>query len=430
MNVIVGIMLATIVVLYRPIGTYLLTFLMKLGYNPRDDPATDTATDSEKEQHLGLGQVIPESPSMSQEDITASGIFDQKSILIIGGTRGIGYGIAVAIVAANPTRVTIVGRKESTGHHAVATLLKINSESTSSNTTIIDYVPGDLGTSASTKQLIQRLQTQAQQEEAQVRYDYLIVTAAVLTAPPYRNPTPLNQDGIEKCFGIGVVARFLLYRQAHTFMNMMKKTKNPNENENKNPNRNNNHVAATDCATATLSSSPLILNVCAAGDGKSEFDRKLVRSLAAPLHFLNDANYAVGNELMLRQLVLWHQKQESTSIPILTSHPGFIQTELLHDQGSLVAILVPFLCHFIGTDVLECGRREASKLGAISRTLFKLQQQPQQHARIPLIMVDNYGISRTMSSGMEQTMKDHGDWLWKLLLQIEAGGDSIQHYQG
>ena len=151
----------------------------------------------------------------------------------------------------------------------------------------------DLGMVASTKQLIQRLKTQAQQEEAQVRCDWLISTPAVLTAPQNCNPTPLNQDGIEKCFGISVVVSFMFYRQAHASMRM--KPNNPNENENKNPNRSNDYFTATSPHPATLSSSPLISNARAVWDGKSEFDRKLVWSLATPLHFLNDTNCAVGN---------------------------------------------------------------------------------------------------------------------------------------
>ena len=111
MNVIAGMILATIVILYRSIGEFILTFLMKLGHNPHEDPATNAVTDSDKEQlqqrqqHLDLGQDIPESPSMTQEEITSLGIFYQKSILIIGSNRSIGHEIAVAIVVENPTQV-------------------------------------------------------------------------------------------------------------------------------------------------------------------------------------------------------------------------------------------------------------------------------------------------------------------------------------
>merc|ERR1719270_3131051 len=116
------------------------------------------------------------------------------------------------------------------------------------------------------------------------------------------------------------------------------------------------------------STSPMILNVCAAGDGKSDFDRTLVRKLAEPIHFLNDANYAVGNELMLRKLVAEDRGNSDGTrfhIPILTTHPGFVHTDILKDQGFLVDIMVPFLCHFVGTSELEAGRREVSKICAM-----------------------------------------------------------------
>ena len=414
----IGISIATVLVLscYRRMGRYILTCCIKYGMNP-SDPA--------------VGQILPErtasaASSALVQDGMATGMFQHKSILIIGGTRGVGYGLAVALAqagAAAPLRITLVGRNAQTGQRAVATirqqLQQTTQEARTAGTTTergtsthIEYLQGDLGSAASTQVLIARLQ-QPQQEHKQ-RYDYLIVTAAVLTAPPYRNPVPLNHDGIEKCFGIGVVGRFLLYRQAHTFMTSTST-------------KTNTTTTLNSQSQSPLYSSPLIWNVCAAGDGKAGFDRTLVRALATPIHFHNDANYAIGNELMLRQFVLHPEPNTaSSSIPIITSHPGFIATELLHDQGWLVALLVPILCHFIGTDVYESGRRELAKLCAISQTLATVPSPP-----LPLrglTMVDHYGIGRTINAGMEHDMAKHGAWLWKLLLKIEEGED-IQKYQ-
>ena len=302
----IGISIATVVMLscYRRMGRYIFTCFIKYGMNPYN-PA--------------LGQILPERTSSAAssalvQDGMATGMFQQKSILIIGGTRGVGYGLAVALAqagaaaqAAAPLRITLVGQNAAqTGQRAVATIQQQVQQTTQEartagtttergTSTHIQYLQGDLGSAASTQVLIARLQQQQQESQSQSqheheheherkqRYDYVIATAAVLTAPPYRNPVPLNHDGIEKCFGIGVVGRFLLYRQAHTFM-----TKTTLKSQSQSP----------------LYSSPLIWNVCAAGDGKVGFDRTLVRALATPIHFHNDANYAIGNELMLRQFLL------------------------------------------------------------------------------------------------------------------------------
>jgi NAD(P)-dependent dehydrogenase (short-subunit alcohol dehydrogenase family) len=91
-------------------------------------------------------------------------------------------------------------------------------EKSSSSSPKINFVQGDIGTVASTNELLEKLR------RGDARYDYLIVTAAIFPQPKSRNPSPLNDDGVENSFGVGLVGRFLLYRKAHTFMNHPKTT--------------------------------------------------------------------------------------------------------------------------------------------------------------------------------------------------------------
>ena len=366
-SIVMTVVLGVVYFFYRYGGVrLLLLFLMKRGMNPID---TD------------LGQVIPEHDTLSYEQLD-------------------GHSAVTKIQAA------LVGIISAGDEDDDPTNTNTNSRPT------ITYRQGDLGTAASTHALIKVLQD----ESNSVRYDYLIVTAAVLTAPKFRNPTPLNEDGIEICFAIGVVGRFLLYRNATTFMNM--KQQPPK--------------TTTGTKSSSSHSSPMILNVCAAGDGKGGFDRTLVRTLATPIHFLNDVNYAVGNELMLRKLVSVNEQANNAvddgskfGIPITTTHPGFIATELLHDQGWWVDTLVPLLCHFIGMSAREAGRREVSKLCAIAIAAAGTKNQTQKPPKL-LAMVDNYGMGRAMNDEMKQNFTDHSDWLWTLLLTIEAG-ESIEN---
>jgi len=375
LSIVVTVVLGSAYLFYMYGARPMLLSLMKLGMNPIDPY---------------LGQVIPEHETLSYDQLHALGVLKGKSVLIVGGTRGIGYGTALAVAKAGASVVTIVGRNDKNGLLAVA---KIRSEigiedDDPKSIPNITYRKGDVGTAASTKKLVKALQDDS------VRYDYLIVTAAVLTAPKFRNPSPLNEDGIEKCFAIGVVGRFLLYRNATTFMNQSKNT--------------------DDDKSASLRS-PMILNVCAAGDGKGGFDRTLVRKLAEPTHFLNDANYAVGNELMLRKLLSVEQANAADGsrfrIPIVSTHPGFIETDLLNDQGFLVDTLVPFLCHFIGTGELESGRREVSKLCAIASGTNQKQNADVRKSK--LAMVDNFGRSSEPPCRLLRAQR-----CWRLFLTI------------
>jgi hypothetical protein len=45
-----------------------------------------------------------------------------------------------------------------------------------------------------------------------------------------------------------------------------------------------------------------------------------------------------------------------------------------------------------------------------------------------LTMVDNFGIGRLINGQMDKDLKEHGDWLWELLVLMEAGGD-LEKYE-
>ena len=355
-----------------------MTALTKMQLNPMDDE---------------VGQLIPEKDAPSYDEIISQGIIEGKSALVVGGTRGVGFGTALALAKSGASMVTMVGRNEANGSKAVS---RIRSELPSSLTIEVNFLQGDIGTVASTNDLVEKLIIGV------TRYDYLIVTAAIFPQPRSRNRAPLNDDGVEKTFGIGVVGRFLLFRKAHIFM------KHPNGSD-------DDHDGAH---------SPMILNVCAAGANMPRsFDRKLVRSLGYS-HMFNIANFAIGNELMLHKLVEVFNKGNSDgtpfNIPVITTHPGFLRTDLHRGQGLLMDLAEFIMVHFMGCSEEECGRREVSILCAIGNKRDERRRNSVPSSSL-LTIVDNFGYGRLINDRMARDLRENGDWLWELLLMMESG---------
>ena len=140
--------------LYRSIPA-ILTALTKLLKNPLDEE---------------LDRVIQETGAPSYKEIAALGIVAGKSALVVGGTRGVGYGTALALAMSGASLVTVVGRSAASGSRAVSRITnELADEKSSSSSTIINFVQGDIGTVASTNALLEKLQ-----RRDAPRYDYLI----------------------------------------------------------------------------------------------------------------------------------------------------------------------------------------------------------------------------------------------------------------
>ena len=358
-------------------GAYLLhktlpsivTTMAKIQLNPLDEE---------------VGKLIQEKGAPSYEEIKAFDNIAGKSALVVGGTRGVGYGTALALAMSGASIVTLVGRSEESGSNAVSKIIsELGGDSTPSTT--INFVQGDIGTVASTNKLVEKLQ------KGGVRYDYLIVSAAIF--PQRKDPSPLNADGIEKSFGIAVVGRFLLYHKAHSFMKM--------------------------ASSNDASHSPMILNVLASGTKLGmPFDRGLVRSLHS-FHLLNIANFALGNEIALHKLTKGGTNSDGTPfvIPIVTTHPGLLKTDLHRGQGLWMDVIESIGVYFMGSTEEECGRRQVSIMNAVGE-----KRQAKMTSSL-LTIVDNFGYGRRMNSGMEKDIAENGNWLWNLLLLLENGGN-------
>ena len=132
-------------IFYRSIPT-LMTVVTKFQLNPPDDE---------------IGQIVDEQHNndITYEELAALGVIKGKSALIVGGTRGVGFGTSMALAQAGAARVTLVGRNEVNGNKAVSRIKKsLQSSSSSSQCTKVTFLQGDIGTVASTKLFLKKLQ--------------------------------------------------------------------------------------------------------------------------------------------------------------------------------------------------------------------------------------------------------------------------------
>jgi hypothetical protein len=324
----------------KPVGIVLLFFALGLGPLLRYLKALGrTPMDPQ------LGHVELHTP----EELGKA--FINKRTLVVGGTRGIGRGVARAIAEAGGD-LTIVGRSPESGASAVAHL----KAHANSSTQQIVFFAGDLGTAKSAKTLVRWLEEAA---KTQGKYDNLVVTAAVF--PDWKEL--LNEDGLEKGHAIAVVGRYTLYRHMHRF----------------------------------LKDGGRVLNVLASGDKMARFERDLLTGQRNCTGLVECVlNWGSSSELM--QIGV-QESGKFKSITRVSTNPGFLRTELHSGQGLIVDLLEPVVAALIGISEDDCGVRQASILA--SERLPKGQ----------LSYVDEDMIGRTRSSELQTLADDHLLWL-------------------
>lgn len=134
-----------------------------------------------------VGAILPVGP-----DVLATR-FRGKSALVVGGTRGIGRGIAIQLakVGAN---VQVVGRSKMAGAGVVESM----TQAAPSAQQIFQARSHDLSTVKGCQQLVHELRDEG------VGFDFLIFTVGVW--PDTSNPVTV--DGVNKVFAVDVLGRF------------------------------------------------------------------------------------------------------------------------------------------------------------------------------------------------------------------------------
>ncbi len=290
-----------------------------------------------------------------------------KNALLVGGTRGVGMGTALALYRAG-AHVTIVGRNEHSGAKAIATIQQLSPSAPTSTPGSINFVQGDIGTICTAMKLIEQLSASPKS------YDFAIVSAA--TFPDWTKPLQ-NVDGLDKSFAIAVMGRFLVYRNAHRFMNK--------------------HAR--------------IINVLASGEKLPVelFDKDIAsgeRNVTGLLEAM--MTFAIGNEIMMDGLYTYDNRYASKDyFTMVSTHPGLLQTDLHHGQGFLFDILETAITSIAGTTEEDVGVLQSSILVSKQVHLNELS------------FVDSFGFGRVHDIKMKDMIEDNSSWLWEMLTKLE-----------
>ncbi len=288
-----------------------------------------------------------------------------KDALIVGGTRGVGMGTALALYRAG-AHVTIVGRSEHSGAKAIATIQQLSSSTSTPGS--INFLQGDIGTICKAMKLIEQLSASS------TSYDFAVVSAA--TFPDWTKPLQ-NVDGLDKSFAIAVMGRFLVYRNAHRFMNK--------------------HAR--------------IINVLASGEKLPVelFDKEIAsgeRNVTGLLEAM--MTFAVGNEIMMDGLYTYDNHYASKGyFTMVSTHPGLLQTDLHRGQGLLFDMLETAMTTIAGTTEEDVGVLQSSILVSKQVHLNELS------------FVDSFGYGRVHDVKMTDMIEENSSWLWEMLTKLE-----------
>lgn len=210
-------------------------------------------------------------------------------------------------------------------------------------------------------------------------FDVLVQTAAVF---PDWEGEALQADGIEKCFAVAVVGRFILYSRMNEFMR-------------------------------AGSTSPLVvMNVMTGGDKPlASFHRDIVTGRRVSSSLVETMLCtSLGNDLM--QLAMEGHAEDLANIDLsqytrVSTHPGLLMTDLHRGQGVLFDVLEWLGVFLIGFTEEEAGLRQSSILAAALTG-----QIPQGQ----LTYVDSELWGREKSHELLEEYENHHEWLWQRIL--------------
>jgi NAD(P)-dependent dehydrogenase (short-subunit alcohol dehydrogenase family) len=303
--------------------------------------------------------------AISVLDITElSKAYNGKRALLIGGTRGVGYGTALAIAQAGAD-ITLVGRSPKSGE---AALDKIRAKAKIQNEQRLEFVQGDLGSLASVNELVETLASRPE------KYDFLVLTA--MTFPDWSAPSTANVDGFDQSYFIGVIGRFIIYRNMHRFLR---------------------------------GQHPRVLNVFASGEKPlAQVDRELAKGNREPTSLFNVlSTSAVMNEIMLIGLM---EKDPNVSgkVTLVSTHPGMLKTDLHRGQAWWFDVIEAIVVSLAGVNEEECGIRQASILASDKLHVGNLSY------------VDMFMEGRERSPELQTELDANLEWEWSLLTHLEA----------
>lgn len=319
-------------------------------------------------------------------------VYRGKRVLVVGGTRGVGRGISLALAVAG-AELTLVGRSERSGQKMLQELRDVPpTVQGSGGAASFSYVQGDLSCARTSLATVDRLLRIAEgssgggDDSASAGgrpFDYLVVTAGVF--PDWASLQ--QEDGLEKAFAVAVLGRYALYKSMHRLLRP---------------------TMPSDSGVDNMG--PRVLNVLAAGDlPYGSFNRAMARGDPASLPtnlFSAIANVGLGNEIMLiRTMRRLRAELGRGDVAMVGTHPGLLSTDLHGGQGWLMDALEPLGTFFVGIGEEECGLRQAAILAS------DRLHRPAEGAGEALSYVDSDLQGRARSEQLQAQVDEHGDWL-------------------
>ncbi|KAG8993626.1 hypothetical protein FRB90_000650 [Tulasnella sp. 427] len=124
--------------------------------------------------------------------------FAGRTAVVTGGTAGIGYEVAKSLALAG-ARVVLLSRKPEHGEEAISTIKTLAAEDPNNTVDIdIEFIPCDFGKLSNVKEVADKIR------EKEPRIDILVNDAGIGV-----NAFGLDDDGIERIFGVNVLGHFL-----------------------------------------------------------------------------------------------------------------------------------------------------------------------------------------------------------------------------
>ena len=292
------------------------------------------------------------------EEMVREGSFAGKHMLVVGGTKGIGRGIARMAAAVGCGSVTIVGR--SGGDMVVREMERIGKKRKYA------FISADLSTTAGVTGLIQTLAGKA------LVYDALVMSVGVWPD----SSDPFTSEGYNKVAFIDVVARF------GVFCGLLEKR--------------------------LLAKDAQVVSVLASGNKMKGYpDMSFAREF-----FKANSTFQGGVESVLMtagvsiDTVIVEASAKNPSLTFVGTMPGLIVTDLcIPTLGQTLADIAGVLMTALGIDMTEdeCGLNHLSIMSSSAVRLHKLS------------LWDHYLVGRTVPEGITLAYRK---WLWETLEKI------------